>query len=100
MYIIFAKRKFPERLNDSVSCESTNYLGYVLVNLTSIANVRCLLCETFVQQILPLVDYSKRPERCLIAIDILRNMCFENSKSYKIFFFLLHSFTLQCIDSL
>ncbi|VDM11787.1 unnamed protein product [Wuchereria bancrofti] len=68
------------RLNDSMSREAANYLGYVLVNLTSIANVRCLLCEKYVRQILPLVDWNTRPRTCLIAIDILRNMCFENSK--------------------
>ncbi|VDK85230.1 unnamed protein product [Litomosoides sigmodontis] len=68
-----------KRLNDSVFYDSTKYLGYVLINLTSIASIRCLLCQKFVQQMLPLMDYNKRPERCLIVIDILRNMCFENS---------------------
>ncbi|KAK6100760.1 hypothetical protein QQG55_1975 [Brugia pahangi] len=67
------------RLNDSTSCEAADYLGYVLVNFTSIANVRCLLCEKYVRQILPLVDWNRRPRRCLIATDILRNMCFEIS---------------------
>uniref|UniRef100_A0A0R3RYF5 Protein HGH1 homolog n=1 Tax=Elaeophora elaphi TaxID=1147741 RepID=A0A0R3RYF5_9BILA len=83
------ERRLPERLNEPVSDESANYLGYVLVNLTSIAKVRCLLCEKFVQQMLPLVDCNKTPERYLIAIDILRNMCFESSESCREFLFLL-----------
>ncbi|VDK87877.1 unnamed protein product [Onchocerca ochengi] len=71
-----------KRLNDSISHENIDYLGYVLVNFTSIASIRFLLCEKFVRQILPLVDCIKRSERCLIAIDILRNLCFESK--YKI----------------
>uniref|UniRef100_A0A915PXS6 Protein HGH1 homolog n=1 Tax=Setaria digitata TaxID=48799 RepID=A0A915PXS6_9BILA len=64
------------RLNGTSLCEVTDYLGYILVNLTSVAKVRCLLCDKF-RQILRLVDCSERPKRRLIAIDILRNLCFE-----------------------
>uniref|UniRef100_A0A1I7VHN2 DUF383 domain-containing protein n=1 Tax=Loa loa TaxID=7209 RepID=A0A1I7VHN2_LOALO len=76
-----------KRLSDSSSCEDIEYLGYVLVNLTSIANVRCLLCEKFIRHILPLVDCEKKSKRCLIAIDILRNMCFENKNEEETFQF-------------
>ncbi|KAM3724226.1 Protein HGH1 [Dirofilaria immitis] len=67
-----------EKLNDSTSYGNIGYLGYILVNLTSIANIRCILCEKFIRQLLPLVDCNTRSERCLIAIDILRNLCFES----------------------
>ncbi|VDN90425.1 unnamed protein product [Brugia pahangi] len=67
------------RLNDSTSCEADDYLGYVLVNFTSIANVRCLLCEKYVRQILPLVDWNRRPRRLSVRSGTLKRFAYTAS---------------------
>uniref|UniRef100_F1KYV4 Protein HGH1 homolog n=1 Tax=Ascaris suum TaxID=6253 RepID=F1KYV4_ASCSU len=65
-------------LNASDSGDFVDYMGYVLVNCTAMPRVRRLICERHLASILPMVTQNSSPNRRLIAVDIVRNLCFDD----------------------
>uniref|UniRef100_A0A0M3HSD0 Protein HGH1 homolog n=1 Tax=Ascaris lumbricoides TaxID=6252 RepID=A0A0M3HSD0_ASCLU len=66
-------------LNASDSGDFVDYMGYVLVNCTAMPRVRRLICERHLASILPMVTQNSSPNRRLIAVDIVRNLCFDDA---------------------
>ncbi|VDD89984.1 unnamed protein product [Enterobius vermicularis] len=64
-------------LNAKDSADFADYLGYVLVNCTELPKIRREVCD-HVKNLLPLISLKNRPKRRLIAVDIVRNLCFDD----------------------
>lgn len=62
----------------SDSHEAIDFLGYVLVNFSHIHKVRKEICSTYLTKFLPLISQHDKPRRRLIAVDIIRNMSFDD----------------------
>ncbi|KAK0421259.1 hypothetical protein QR680_015142 [Steinernema hermaphroditum] len=62
----------------SDSHEAIDYLGYVLVNFSHIHKVRREICSKYLAKFLPLISQRDRPRRRLIAVDIIRNLSFDD----------------------
>ncbi|VDM46836.1 unnamed protein product [Toxocara canis] len=69
-------------LNESGSGDFVDYMGYVLVNCTAMPRVRRIICEYHLASILPLINQNEKPKRRLIAVDIIRNLCFDDGKQF------------------
>ncbi|VDK46984.1 unnamed protein product [Anisakis simplex] len=65
-------------LNENASEDFVDYLGYVLVNSTELRNVRSEICTEHLQSLLPLINQNQQPKRRLIAVNIIRNLCFDD----------------------
>lgn len=72
-------------LNAKDSADFADYLGYVLVNCTELPKIRREVCD-HVKNLLPLISLKNRPKRRLIAVDIVRNLCFDDGNSFSSFF--------------
>lgn len=57
-----------------------DYVGYVLRNLTTVDDVRSQVAdqETVFFDLLPLIQQERWQKRKRIAVDILRNLCFDD----------------------
>ncbi|TKR67382.1 hypothetical protein L596_023543 [Steinernema carpocapsae] len=62
----------------SDSHEAIDYLGYVLVNFSHISKVRKEICSAYMKKFLPLISQKDKPRRRMIAIDIIRNLSFDD----------------------
>uniref|UniRef100_A0A914XQ00 Protein HGH1 N-terminal domain-containing protein n=1 Tax=Plectus sambesii TaxID=2011161 RepID=A0A914XQ00_9BILA len=60
----------------------TNYVGYVLRNITTLNEVRAQVIEdeSVLLDLLPLMNQERWPKRKRIAVDIVRNLCFQDNR--------------------
>uniref|UniRef100_A0A158R5S0 DUF383 domain-containing protein n=1 Tax=Syphacia muris TaxID=451379 RepID=A0A158R5S0_9BILA len=60
------------------SGDYVDYLGYILINCTELPSIRHYICDHGVKSLFPLITQSEKPKRRLIAVDIIRNLCFDD----------------------
>uniref|UniRef100_A0A914E909 Protein HGH1 homolog n=1 Tax=Acrobeloides nanus TaxID=290746 RepID=A0A914E909_9BILA len=58
--------------------ECSDYLGYIVVNLTTIPGIRTEVAAQHLHKLLPLTSCDVPLKRRLIAVDILRNLSFDD----------------------
>uniref|UniRef100_A0A0N5CGR5 Protein HGH1 homolog n=1 Tax=Strongyloides papillosus TaxID=174720 RepID=A0A0N5CGR5_STREA len=59
--------------------ECTDFLGLVLINFSQLQSFRGILTHKALSQLFPLLKQSEQPKRRLMAIDIMRNLSFDDN---------------------
>uniref|UniRef100_A0AAF5DD52 Protein HGH1 homolog n=1 Tax=Strongyloides stercoralis TaxID=6248 RepID=A0AAF5DD52_STRER len=59
--------------------ECTDFLGYILINFSQLESFRKKITTKVLSQLFPLLKQTDKPKRRLMAIDILRNLSFDDS---------------------
>ncbi|CEF66082.1 FAM203 N-terminal domain and FAM203 C-terminal domain and Armadillo-like helical domain and Armadillo-type fold domain-containing protein [Strongyloides ratti] len=84
MYELFNKQ-WDKFLNDIMDMllkkdfeECTDFLGYVLINFSQLQQFRKRITNEVLSQFFPLLKQNDKPKRRLMAIDILRNLSFDD----------------------
>lgn len=73
---------FSDKLNNQDSSHQADFLGFILVNFTLVASFRQLVCLNHLKYVFSMVHCHRHPRRQLSAVDILRNLCFEDGTLY------------------